>query len=131
MSATIEICGHLPGLAARRVSVDLVGLRFAGAAMLAAGYALPLLGHPGPGCLLRAATGIPCPLCGMSTSVQDAVRLNLEDALASNPAGIAAVVASLVLLVNRRPKVAEVPAWAIAIALGGMWMYQMIRFSVL
>ena len=70
--------------------------------MLAAGAVLPLLpGHPGVSCPLRRLTGIPCPLCGMSTSVEQTVRLHLHAALVANPAGIVAVLAALFLLVVR------------------------------
>ena len=115
----------------RRALVDLADLRVAGALALGAGALLPLLGHPGPGCVLRAATGIPCPMCGMSTSVQDTLRLDLQSAFVANPAGIAVVVASATLLVYRKPHRVAVPVWLPVVVLAVMWIYQLIRFSVL
>ena len=42
-------------------------------------------------CPLRATTGVPCPLCGMTTSVTAATHFDLPTALSANPAGIIAV----------------------------------------
>ena len=82
-------------------------LRVAGGTMLAAGLALPVLpGHPSLHCPLRALTGLPCPLCGLSTSVEETVRLHLGDALAANPLGVLLVLAALVLLVLRPVRLA-------------------------
>lgn len=120
-----------PGLLARRAEIDLGQLRIAGAAMLGAGAVLPLLGHPGPGCALRALTGIPCPLCGMSTSVESTLRLDLGDALATNPMGVAAVVVALSLIVHRGRRRLAIPAWTIPACLALMWIWQLVRFSVL
>jgi hypothetical protein len=122
---------HRRSLLSRRALVDLTDLRVAGAVALGAGALLPLLGHPGPGCVLRAATGIPCPLCGMSTSVQDTLRLDLESALVANPAGVAVVVASAALLMYRKPRRLAVPVWLPVVALAAMWIYQLVRYSVL
>lgn len=98
--------------------------------MMAAGAVLPLLSHPGPGCPLRALTGIPCPLCGMSTSVEATVHLRPLEALAANPAGLFAVIAA-VALVLFRPARLEVPAWVLPVVLALMWVWQLFRFSVI
>lgn len=52
-------------------------------------------------CPLRAATGVPCPLCGMTTSVVAAAHLDLASSLAANPMGVVAVGFALYLLVGR------------------------------
>jgi hypothetical protein len=111
------------------ITVDAGDLRLAGVAMLAAGASLPLLpGHPGLGCPLRALTGIPCPLCGMTTSVERTLRLELADALAANPAGVVAV-AVAILLVVVRPARLRVPAPLVYVGLAAMWLFELHRFA--
>jgi hypothetical protein len=109
----------------RRLALDLDELRGAGAAMLAAGAVLPLLpGHPGFACPLQRVTGVPCPLCGMTTSVEDTLRLHVHAALAANPAGVAAV-----LVV--RPRRLRIPFVVLPGALVAMWLFELHRLSSL
>jgi hypothetical protein len=116
---------------AATISLDPAELRLAGAAMVAGGAALQLLPvHPPIFCPLRAMTGIPCPLCGMTTSVEATLRLDFADAAAATPAGIVAVTAAVVLLVVR-PAALRLPAPALYVALAAMWVYQLHRFSFL
>jgi len=99
--------------------------------MLALAVVLPWLPlHPGVLCPLRAVTGVPCPMCGMTTSVEATVRLQLDDALAANPAGVLAVVVAIVLLM-RRP--ATLPLWtpAILAGLAALWLFELHRFAYL
>ncbi|MGH2734730.1 MAG: DUF2752 domain-containing protein [Actinomycetota bacterium] len=112
------------------LSVDLAQARAAGAMMLGAGALLPLLDHPGPGCALRALTGVPCPLCGMSTSVQSTMRLDLAQALEANPAGVLAVACAVVLLFARPRRTVRVPLWSAGALLVGMWLYELFRYSI-
>ena len=106
-------------------------MRLPAAAMLAAGAALPLLGHPGPACLFRSATGIPCPLCGTSTSVQETVRGDLGAALAASPAGPVLVALAIWALVGRGRLEVPAPGVLAGSALAGLWLFQLFRFSVL
>jgi hypothetical protein len=102
--------------------------------MLAAAAVRPAVGNPGVPCLLRSLTGIPCPLCGMTTSVTDTVHLHLGQALAANPMGIAAVAVAVVLLVWRRAQRVALPAGAAAavpVVLAMMWLFELHRFKVL
>lgn len=115
----------------RVVSFDVVVLRRLGLLMLGAGALLAFLPiHPGLLCPLRATTGVPCPLCGMTTSVKSSLRLDLPAALAANPAGLTAVILALALVVWR-PARLRVPLLALVAAGAGMWLFQMFRFSVL
>lgn len=117
--------------AAGSFSVDPTDVRYAAGAALAAGVLLPLLPwHPPLVCPLRATTGVPCPLCGMTTSVEATVRLDLDAAVAATPAGIVAVALGIALLVVR-PRRLRVPAALLYLALGAMWLYQLHRFSFL
>jgi hypothetical protein len=86
---------------------------------------------PGLPCPLRTLTGIPCPLCGMTTSVTDTVHGHLGAALAANPAGLLAVAAAVALLVWRRAREAAVPAAAVPVALALMWLFELHRFHFL
>lgn len=113
------------------LALDPRELRAGGLVMLGAAAVLGRVpGHQALGCPLRALTGIPCPLCGMTTSVEEAVRLHLGRALAANPAGVAAVACALALLVLRPPQ-ARLPAAALPLALALMWLFELHRFSIL
>ena len=91
---------------------------------------LPLLaGHPGFACPLRRLTGIPCPLCGMTTSVEDTVRLHFHAGLAANPGGLLAVVVGLALLLLRPRRIA-VPTLLPPLVLLALWIFELHRFSV-
>ena len=112
-------------------SIDLRDLRVAGTAMLFLAVTLPFVpGYPGMPCVLRTFTGIPCPFCGMSTSVKETVRLQLRAAWDANPAGIAAVLAAAVLIVFR-PRRLRLPALLVPTVLAAMWAFQLVRFSIL
>lgn len=113
------------------IVVEGAELRLPALAMLAAGVALPLLDHPGPGCFLRAMTGVPCPLCGMSTSVTSTVRGDLPEAVAAAPAGVLVVAFALWVLITGRPRRIEVPLPGVLVVLVMMWVFQLFRFSVL
>lgn len=88
-------------------------------------------GDQGLPCPLRAATGVPCPFCGMTTSVVAVVRLDVASAWEANPAGIIAVVTAVLLVLVRRPAELPVPWWLIGAATAAMWLFQLQRFAVL
>lgn len=114
-----------------RVELDLRDLRLAGALMLAAAVVLPLLpGNAGIACPLRLLTGIPCPLCGMTTSVEAIVRLDLRDALVANPGGVVAVIVALVLLV-RPPSRLVLHHAVLSGVLVTMWLFELHRYDVI
>jgi hypothetical protein len=109
--------------------VDATDLRRAGGLMLAAAAVLPWVpGHPHLFCPLRTVTGVPCPLCGMTTSVEATVHLRFGDAVAANPAGVLLVVLTILLLV-RRPAAIRVSIPLIIAALALMWAFELHRFG--
>jgi hypothetical protein len=89
--------------------------------MLAAAAVLPALpAHPPLLCPLKTITGVPCPFCGMTTSVEATVHLRFGDALAASPAGVLLVVAATIFLV-RRPAAVRVPLGLVFGVLALMW----------
>ena len=116
---------------AEAIQVDASELRLTGAALIVGGAALQLSPvHVPIFCPLRTLTGIPCPLCGMTTSVEATVRLDLGSAVAATPAGVALVAGAIAVLILR-PSVIRLPAVALYAVLAAMWVYQLYRFSVL
>ena len=108
---------------------DTSDLRKAGGLMLAAAVVLPAVSaHPPLLCPLKTITGVPCPFCGMTTSVEATVHLHLGDAVAATPAGVLLVVAAIVLLF-RRPKAIQLPLPLVFAVLALMWAFQLHRFG--
>ena len=122
---------HGRPVAVRMLTLDATDLRTSGAVMLAAAAVLPFLpGHPSFACPLRRLTGVPCPLCGMTTSVEDGVRLHVGRALAANPGGLAAIAVAIVLLVLR-PRRVRIPALLPPLLLSVLWLFELHRFSII
>lgn len=100
--------------------------------MLGAAAVLPLLpGHAGLPCPLRTLTGVPCPLCGMTTSVEASLHGHPVAALAANPAGPVAVLAAAALLVRPGRQSLRVPALVVLAVVLGMWLFELRRFSLI
>ena len=111
--------------------VEANDLRRAGGAMVVLAVVLPIVpGRPHLFCPLRTLTGMPCPMCGMTTSVEDTVHLRLREAFQANPAGIVAVAVAVFLLV-RRPASLRVSVPLILVALALMWAFELHRFGFL
>jgi hypothetical protein len=100
-------------------------LRIGGAALVGAAALWPVLPlHPPFACPLRAITGIPCPLCGMTRASVAAVHGHFGTSLAFNPGGLLVVLVACVALI--RPQLImrmRLPAWAPIIALGALWFW--------
>ena len=100
-------------------------LRVGAAGLVGAAAAWPLLPvHPPLVCPLRAATGVPCPLCGMTRACVAAAHGHLATSLSFNPGGVLVVLAAIVALV--RPQwLARVraPAWVLLAAISALWIW--------
>jgi Protein of unknown function (DUF2752) len=100
-------------------------LRVASGGMVAIAAAWPLLpAHPPLACPLRAITGIPCPLCGMTRAVVAAAHGHLGTSLAFNPAGIVVLVVAVVAIL--RPAWLtrlRIPLWSVFTLAGALWVW--------
>ncbi|MDQ1477729.1 MAG: hypothetical protein QOE62_2958 [Actinomycetota bacterium] len=100
-------------------------VRIGAAALVGAAAALPLSPvHLSFVCPLRAATGIPCPLCGMTRACIAAVHGHLGASLAFNPAGLLVIALALAALI--RPQWlarARPPIWFMTGALAALWLW--------
>lgn len=115
----------------RTLALDAHDLRTSGGLMLGAAFVLPALpGHPGIACPLRRLTGIPCPLCGMTTSVEATVHGHIGRALAANPGGIGVVIAAVIVLAFRPAKI-HIPSFLPPLVLVSLWLFELHRFSTL
>jgi hypothetical protein len=129
----------------RRYSVpERLGLSGLAATAVCFGYPV-LSGYTrlAPPCPLRTLTGVPCPMCGMTTAATRLATGDLTVALAANPfvlllAGLTAVMS--VLVVARNIGLAARPArWgpaghrrarrAVAVLLAASWLFQLHRFD--
>jgi hypothetical protein len=114
------------------VTFDVADSRGAAVVMLAAGILLPFLpGHAGLPCPLRTLTGVPCPMCGMTTSVEATLHGHPVAALAANPAGPALVLCAAALLVRRPKRSLHVPFGLVIFLFAAMWLFELNRFHVI
>ena len=119
-------------LVAARIELDLRGPRYVGAAMLLLGVVLPHMpGDPGLPCPLRTVTGVPCPFCGLTTSVKAVLHGAGHAAWAANPFGLLAVASAVVLLVRPRWRHASLPVVMVVAALAASWLFELHRFHFL
>jgi Protein of unknown function (DUF2752) len=119
-------------LQAARVDVDLGVLRKLGAAMIVLGATLPHIAHnPGLPCPLRTATGVPCPFCGLTTSVKGVCTGHWHDAVAANPFGLLAVAVAIVLLLRPRLRSASLPVVPLLALAAVSWAWELHRFHVI
>jgi hypothetical protein len=97
--------------------------------MVGIALAGPAIGSPGVACPLRATTGVPCPFCGMTRGVTDAVRGHVATAALLNPGSVLLVLAAIGLLVARRRRTATFPVWLPIAVLALLWSFQLCKFA--
>ena len=123
--------------------LGLLGLGAAGASFVypAAQRATGL----GAFCPLRALTGVPCPLCGMTTAATRLAAGDLHGALAANPfvLVLVAFTAFMALLMTLRAAGVAAPpaAWpaarqraaklAVVALAAGSWLFELHRFGII
>jgi Protein of unknown function (DUF2752) len=100
-------------------------LRVASAGMVAIAAAWPILPvHPHVACPLRSATGIPCPLCGITRAVVAAAHGHVGASLAFNPAGVVVLLVAVIALLRPAWLVRlQLPAWSLITIVGALWVW--------
>ncbi len=117
--------------AQRRVPLDDGDVRIAAGLLLGCAAVRAVVpGEHGLPCPLRELTGVPCPLCGMTTSVTETVELDLGAALAANPAGVVLVAVAAAVILGPGTRLA-VRVGLIYLALAAMWLWELERFSII
>ncbi len=121
-SVPIPASGSAPAAGMRRHANQM---RVVSGGIVALAVAWPRLpAHPPLACPLRAATGIPCPLCGMTRAVVAAAHGHLGTSLAFNPAGLLVLLLAAVAVV-RPAWFARVrfPLWSVLAVFGALWLW--------
>jgi hypothetical protein len=116
----------------------LGGVLVTGAVLAATSLKLPLI------CPLRIVTGIPCPLCGMTTGTVAVLRGDLGGAVGANPFSLAVPISALGgildrlrLIVKNHPRrewsrrARRFALVTFTIASTVSWIFQLFRFDVL
>ncbi|MCZ7535537.1 MAG: DUF2752 domain-containing protein [Acidimicrobiia bacterium] len=99
-------------------------LRLASAGLLGVAALWPALPvHPPLACPLRATTGIPCPLCGMTRAVVAAVHGDVVASVAYNPAGIVAVLLAVALLLVPRLRRVAISSRLVVVVGALLWAW--------
>jgi hypothetical protein len=100
-------------------------LRLGGAAFVGAAALWPVLPvHPPFACPMRAITGVPCPLCGMTRACVAALHGHLGTSLAFNPGGVLVVLVACIALLRPQLLVrVPPPTWLVIGALGALWLW--------
>jgi hypothetical protein len=113
------------------MSIDLRPLRAAGGVMLgvaAASTVVPVTSVPYR-CPLRLATGIPCPFCGMTRGVVEAVHGNVVDAFLWNPGALLLVALAAALLLAWRVQRVTIPVWTVFAFFTVLWTFQLWKYA--
>jgi hypothetical protein len=100
------------------------GLRVVGALAATTAVAGAVL-ELGTLCPLRRATGIPCPLCGLTTGVAAAVQGDLPAAVHAHPAALVALAVLVLAWTPLAPSMVEILRrhnLVIAVGLAVLWM---------
>jgi hypothetical protein len=106
-----------------------------GAVLLAAAVGLAVLhlpGRPRTVCLLRAVTGIPCPLCGGTTAAVQVGRGDLLGALRASPLAVLGAATFVAAPVARLPQLSSRSVWLLILTVAAAAeLYQLGRFGLL
>lgn len=117
--------------AAAHYELDCSGLRLAALAVVGGGLVLAHLpAGVGLPCPFRALTGLPCPFCGLTTSLRALGGGRPSAAVRAAPLGLVVAAAAVASLVGVLPKRIRLPVPVLALAVGGEWLYELIRFHV-
>jgi ABC-type Fe3+-siderophore transport system permease subunit len=76
-------------------------------------------------------TGVPCPLCGLTTSVEAIIRGNGHTASTANPFGWIAVAFAVALLVRPRWRQVSLPTAMVLAGVALSWLFELHRYHLL
>ncbi len=121
---------------AKRSRLDLLPIRILGSAILMLGIVLPKIpGHPGLECPLLKYTGIPCPLCGMTTGVENILEGHFATAANANPFSFLVVVTILLSIILAKIRFIQIKSLYIKVAVpllaSASWIFQLVRFHII
>jgi hypothetical protein len=108
-----------------------------GLLLVGGGALLQVVPAVGPLCPLRRTTGVPCPLCGVTTGLNALARGDLMAALTANP--LAPVLVLLVALawiglLADRPALSPTTTTlgrSVTVSLPGLWLFQLHRHDLI
>jgi hypothetical protein len=112
-------------------------LRMLGVLMVAGAAILQVVPAVGPLCPLRRTTGVPCPLCGMTTGVNALARGDVTAAFAANPLApvlVLLVASAWLLFLLRRPALpvnTRALGRSAPVVLPGLWVFQLHRYDLI
>ncbi|HVA09187.1 MAG TPA: DUF2752 domain-containing protein [Acidimicrobiales bacterium] len=115
-----------------RYEVDIQRLRVPGAVLLGGGLLFAHLPSDwGVPCPLRTLTGVPCPFCGLTTSVRNALGGHIYQAFDAAPLGLLVIIASVAVLLRGTPKTLRIAPPVALVALVTEWVFELHRFGLL
>jgi hypothetical protein len=113
------------------LEIDTRPLRLAGAGMLTVAALtppIPIASVPYR-CPLRTLTGIPCPFCGMTRGVIEAVHVHLSASFLFNPGAMLLVALAVALLVAWRVERIRIPVWTPFVFFGLLWSFELWKYA--
>ena len=112
-------------------TVDLHQARWGARALVAGAVVVAHLpSGVGPECPLRSVTGVPCPFCGMTTSMRALGGGHVVDSFRAAPLAPVLAVLAVGVAVGRLPARVNVGVWVLALLIGAEWIYELTRFHV-
>ena len=112
--------------------VDVRRVRKPAAIFLAGGLVLAHLpAGVGLPCPLRTLTGVPCPFCGLTTSVRDTLGGRVRSGLSVAPLGLILVIAAIAVILRLGPGNVRVLRPIVIVGLLAEWCFELFRYHVI
>ena len=112
--------------------VDVRRLRRPAAIFLAGGLLLAHLpAAVGLPCPMRSLTGVPCPFCGVTTSVRDTFGGHVRAGLAAAPLGLLLIAAAIVVALRLGPARVKLLLPIVIAAVVAEWSFELLRFHII
>jgi len=112
--------------------VDLRRLQKPALVLLAGGLVLAHLptgwGLP---CPMRSLTGVPCPFCGVTTSVRDALGGHVRAGFKAAPLGLVLIAAGVAIALRLGPANIRVLRAVLILVIAAEWCYELYRFHLI